>query len=29
MRTRMRGDGGGLGGRVDVEDKSCVGICLF
>ena len=29
MGTRMRGDGGGLGGRIDVEDKSCVGICLF
>ena len=28
LRTRG-GGGGGLGGRIDVEDKTCVGICLL
>ena len=29
LRTRGGGGGGGLGGRIDMEDKTCVGICLL
>ena len=28
LRTRSSG-GGRLGGRVNVKDKSCVGVCFF